>query len=666
MNRLEKEKSPYLQQHKNNPVDWYPWCEEAFAAARAQNKPIFLSIGYSTCYWCHVMEKESFEREDVGLALNENYICIKVDREEHPEVDEIYMDAVIGIAGRGGWPMSVFLTPDLKPFWGGTYFPRQQFLGILAQLHKFWQEKPEEILDASKKLAEHLQEDLAKNSNTDKNLFSEEVLDRAFQQLQNRFDARHGGFGSAPKFPPSMSIFFLLRETQAKKNEKALAMACATLDAMACGGIHDHLGGGFHRYSTDEIWLVPHFEKMLYDNALLAIAYTEAYQITGKKFYREIAESILNYILRDMQSDSGGYYSAEDAGEVQREGEFYVWKKTEVQSILTEEEFTAFTKIYPITEQGNFEPELNILCLQQAEQWELRGTPLMRMALQKLFSHRSSRTKPHRDTKILSSWNGLMMAAMAKGYQVFGEEEYLLSAERCAKFLQENLFRENQLLRRYAEDEAKYEGTLTDYAYVIFGLQTLYEANFQEEYLLWAKTLQSIQDELFWDEKDAAYFTASKKEKNLIARKKDHSDGALPAGNSMAAGNLLRFYHYFFEEKYEAQAKEIFECFASDFSRVPSAYAMALTAFAWLVRPVQEIAIVASATSLGQEFVCFFQKNFHPRKVLAYTAAQETVSPSIPLLEGKKTDGGNALVYVCEEKTCLHPVKDLAALESLL
>ncbi|MBI3018258.1 MAG: thioredoxin domain-containing protein [Deltaproteobacteria bacterium] len=414
-NRLGKEKSPYLLQHKDNPVAWYAWGGEAFEAARAQNKPIFLSIGYSTCHWCHVMEKESFEEQEVAQVLNQHFISIKVDREERPDVDKIYMDAVVAMTGHGGWPMSMFLTSDLKPFFGGTYWPKNQFLVVLNQVAHSWNTERQKVEGMSEQMVQHLRAQVSKTTPQE---FSDKNLILAYKEALRSFDSTNGGFGHAPKFPPSTKLQLLLRMARRTQNPKVLEMIEVTLDQMARGGIYDHLGGGFHRYSTDEQWLTPHFEKMLYDNASLSWTYLEAYQLTHKEMYREVAREILDYVLRDMTSGEGGFYSAEDADSEGEEGKFYVWTEAELKKHLTEQEFHQFSKVYGVASHGNFEHGATILNLQKEFSWGIKKDPLLHSAHQKLFQVRKKRIHPYKDDKVLTDWNGLMMASMAKGYQV--------------------------------------------------------------------------------------------------------------------------------------------------------------------------------------------------------------------------------------------------------
>lgn len=430
-NRLGQQKSPYLLQHKDNPVHWFPWGEEAFQAAREENKLIFLSIGYSTCYWCHVMEKDSFERKDVAEVLNKDFVSIKVDREEHPDVDQIYMDAVVGITGRGGWPMSVILTPDLKPFFGGTFFRREQFLQILARVQDSWKIEPEKIKESGNNIAVALEKQNSASGSAD---VSVAILKQAFQQLQKRFDAVYGGFGDAPKFPHALELSLLLRISRRTGSQEALDMVTRTLDAMSRGGIYDHLGGGFHRYATDARWFAPHFEKMLYDNSLLGWVYLETYQVTRRKEYADVAREILDYVLRDMTDPLGGFHSAEDAGEVDKEGEFYTWTEKELKTILTPQEFNSFQKAYSVTSSGNFEGGRNILYLASEKNSESSNVLLIQDARKKLLLVRNQRVRPHKDDKVLTAWNGLMIATLSKGLSSVGRQALSRSRNESSRF----------------------------------------------------------------------------------------------------------------------------------------------------------------------------------------------------------------------------------------
>jgi len=607
-NRLGKEKSPYLLQHKDNPVNWFAWGDEAFQAAKKGNKIIFLSIGYSTCYWCHMMEKDSFELQEVADVLNKDFISIKVDREEHPDVDQIYMDAVVAMTGQGGWPMSVFLTPDLKPFYGGTFFWRAQFLQLLSNTQSVWQKEPEKILESANKITEQLQsppssvlphkgggdslsplwERVGERGN--------ELLQKAFKQFQQSFDHAYGGFGGAPKFPPSKALSLLLRINRRTGNEEALNMVTKTLDAMAQGGIYDHIGGGFHRYSTDERWEVPHFEKMLYDNALLVWTYLEAYQVTKKELYKNVAEETLDYVLREMTHPEGGFYSAQDAGEVDKEGEYYA---------LSAEE-------------------------------------------------RHQATPPHKDDKVLTSWNGLMIAAFAKGYQVLGNESYLKAAQKSAAFIKQNLFKDGKLLRRYREGDSKFLGTLDDYAFLIYGLLTLYESDFDGKWIEWAKTLQQTQDKHFWDsEKEGGYFSGDPNDKTLFIHKKEFHDGAIPSGNAISALNLLKLYALTFEEEYRKKMETLLATMAGEANRYPSGFAQGLIAIDYYLDSSKEIVIAGPLQDkAAKEIVDFAYKQFLPNKVV-------TIGNK-PLIDDKTT------VYVCENNVCKKPTTDLEEAKKLI
>lgn len=475
-NRLGAEKSPYLLQHKDNPVHWYAWGPEAFAASRAENKPIFLSIGYSTCYWCHMMEKDSFELQDVADALNQDFISIKVDREEHPDVDALYMDAVVGMTGQGGWPMTVFLTPDLKPFFGGTFFPRREFLQLLANIAKVWKSEPHKVLQSGDQIAQLLRQ---REATPYGEALDVRLLDKAELAFAQAFDATYGGFGGAPKFPPAQGLLLLLQRYARSKKSDTLQMVTATLDAMANGGIHDKIGGGFHRYSVDERWHEPHYEKMLYDNALLALAYTAAHRTTHSELYADIVHSTLGYVLRDLTDSGGGFYAAQDAGDVGKEGEYY------------------------------------------------KAAPEARQTL----------TPPAIDKKILTGWNGLMIAALATAAETFKDERYRAAADRAATFVRAQLYRNSKLLRRSCAGEAKLDGTASDYALMIYGLIALHRATQDPGWLQWAVDLQATLDQEFWDAKEGGYFSSTAPE--LIVRQKEFQDGALPSANSISAFNLI-------------------------------------------------------------------------------------------------------------------------------
>lgn len=656
VNRLDSEKSPYLLQHKDNPVHWFAWGEEAFRAARADNKIIFLSIGYSTCHWCHVMEHDSFEREDVADVLNRDFISIKVDREERPDVDALYMDAVVGMTGSGGWPLSVFLTPDLKPFYGGTFFWRPQFLQLLSAIQSSWEREPQKVVASGEDIFAHLKQSVSAGTS----LPDETIFLSALEHFSKRFDAEHGGFGAAPKFPPSVSLQLLLRIHRRTGDRDALRMVETTLDHMARGGMYDHLGGGFHRYSTDREWLVPHFEKMLYDNALLVVAYLEAFQVTGEKRYAVIARETLDYVLRDMTHPDGGFYSAEDADSEGEEGKFYVWTEAELRKLLSSEEFKSFVETYGVTTKGNFERGTNILFLPTGE-----APDRLTEVRQKLFVHREQRVHPSKDDKILVDWNGLMISALAKGYQVLEENRYLAAAQKAARFLKENMADGGELKRRWRDGEARFSGMLNDYASLISALITLYESDFDRSWLAWAEELQTTQDKLFWDEKNGGYFVSAEEAADLIVRKKDFDDGAIPAANSVAALNLLRLFDLTLEPGYQSTAQKTLQSVAPLMERYPFAASSAFLALDYFTDRSKEIAVVGKREAPEtQEILSFLRKQFLPNKTFAFQEIGE--KKVLPLFEGRNALEGKTTVYVCENNMCQQPTTDIQKAKEMI
>ncbi|MGE3263581.1 MAG: thioredoxin domain-containing protein [Bacteriovoracia bacterium] len=651
-NRLGKEKSPYLLQHAENPVDWYPWGEEAFAKARTEHKPIFLSIGYSTCYWCHVMEKECFEREEVAAALS-GFVAVKVDREEHPEVDEIYMDAVVAMTGHGGWPMSVFLTPDLQPFWGGTYIPYPNFLQLLEKISSFWRDQRAQLVAGGKSVLATLTEREQRETIRGEKISDEQIFARFEQHCSASFDEAHGGFGSAPKFPLSMNLRLLLR----LGGEKNMAIAERSFEAMACGGIFDQLGGGFHRYSTDERWLVPHFEKMLYDNSLLAFSYLEAFQCTGKKIFSDVARATLDYLLRDMLSPEGAFFSAEDAGDVKREGDFYVFSFGELKSALGED-FEEFRRIYPVSQAGNFEHGTNILHLASAADWAESRSPRFEAMREKLVALRNSRKRPHRDEKILTAWNGLAISAFAHAGSVLGDARYTAAAVHAATWLQATLWKDGTLLRRYAGGEARYAGTAADYVYLVEGLLHLYQATFDTQWLTWARELQRVFDAQFWDDEKGGYFTASREEKNLVMRIKDKADGALPSPNSVACRNLIRLGEYFMESALSARAAELLAFQRPLLEKSP--FGLAAAAQALFLHHAPAVLVVSGKNEAQRNnLVRTLRSHFHPRLSLGLADGR-----AIPILAGKDSQA-DCVGYLCKDKTCLPPMNAKQTLASL-
>jgi len=585
-NRLINEKSPYLLQHAHNPVNWYPWCEEAFEKAEKEDKPIFLSIGYSTCHWCHVMERESFEDDEVARVLNENFVSIKVDREERPDIDTIYMDTCQLLTGHGGWPLTIFALPNKKPFYSGTYFPKEdsQYMdGLITLLNKIisaWKDSKDKILESSDEIVKALHNmtdfgearaDTPKKT-YDKNEFSKE----SFYTLKSSFDSKYGGFGSKPKFPTPHNLWFLLEYYKTNNDRDALNMVETTLDAMYSGGIYDHIGFGFSRYSTDRLWLVPHFEKMLYDNALLAILYSKAYETTKKEKYKSVANEIFTYLLRDMQDEKDGFYSAEDADSEGVEGKFYVWSLDEIYQVLGKEDGEKFASYFNITEKGNFEG-FNIPNLIYKELPE--DTSFINSCKQKLFHYRDKRIHPYKDNKILTSWNGLAIAAFALGGRLLNNNEYTFAAESALEFIYKYLFTEDgKLLARYREGESKLFGYVDDYAFLTWALLELYESTNQESFLQRAINLTSDLIKFFWDDEKGGFFLYGSHGEQLITRPKKIYDGAIPSGNSVASLNFLRLYKLTSNKEYLNKATAIFNTFSSEVSQHPSAYCFLLLA----------------------------------------------------------------------------------------
>ena len=657
-NRLAHEKSPYLLQHRENPVDWYPWGDAAFAAAWTQQKPIFLSIGYSTCHWCHVMAHDSFEDNDVARYLNDHFISIKLDREERPDVDQIYMDVVVALHGHGGWPLSVFLTPDRKPFFGGTFFWRADFLQLLRAIHEQWQTDSQKIHAQSAYLTDALQQHMARARASGH--IQQSLLDASGRQFADHFDAQHGGFSGAPKFPPSVGLQFLLRMHHRTRDAATLHMVTTTLDHMARGGLYDHLGGGFARYSTDAQWLVPHFEKMLYDNALLVMTYLEAYQVTSKPMYAAVARETLDYVLRVMTHPDGGFYSAEDADSEEEEGKFYVWTHDELRRNLTTDEFAYFANVYGVTADGNFEHHTNILHL-TTDDWDVKSDARLVSAHHKLLAIREQRVHPHTDDKILTAWNGLMMLAMANGYQVLGDERYLVAAQRCAHFLQMQLMRDNRLLRRYREGVAGIDGFLEDYAYLISGLLALYQSDFDRRWLDWAEQLQHTQDELLWDATESGYFFSAARD-DLIIRTKEFHDGAIPSANSVAIENLLRLYARTARVAYRERAEQLLTLIAGDVVKTPLAYAQALIAMDWWLTGATTVAVVGYADdSVAIQIRRYCYEHFLPHALLAIGATNST-----SLLKDRPAIDGKTTIYLCEGDLCHAPTADVDVARRLL
>ena len=727
-NRLAREKSPYLLQHAHNPVDWYPWGEEAFAKARRENKPIFLSIGYSTCHWCHVMAHESFENEETAAVMNREFVNIKVDREERPDVDRVYMTFVQATTGGGGWPMSVWLTPDLKPFVGGTYFPpvdrygQPGFTKVLERIAAAWKQGHEKIAEQGSKIVEALRE--SQNAQPEAAAkIDNQLFQTAYEQLSRSFDDKEGGFGTAPKFPRPVSLNFLTRfytrDPKSESGKHALEMDLVTLRKMAAGGMHDHLGGGFHRYSVDRYWHVPHFEKMLYDQAQLANAYLDALQITRDPHltplvappgrdpgeedakrqvrveFEAVVRDILDYVARDMTSKEGGFLSAEDADSLlehgkpeHAEGAFYVWTEKQVDSALGDDS-SVFKFHYGVQPHGNApegsDPQdefrgKNILIERHTiaetakhfKKSEDEARQSLARSREKLLSIRNKRPRPHLDDKIIAAWNGLMISAYARAAQILDEPRYLESATRATKFLRSNLYDEKSrlLFRNYRESRSDIEGFADDYAFVIQGALDLYEASFEIEWLKFAIELQETQDRLFFDEKAGGYFSTSGKDKSVVLRMKDDNDSAEPAASSIAALNLLRLAQFRDDKKLDERARKTIDAFAPTLSHFASAMPQMLVAVDYsLSKPSQIIIAGKIDNDATKALLAEVRRHFLPKKILILAdggEGQKFFSEKNEAIPAMSPIDGKSAAYVCENFTCKAPVTDPKALGNLL
>lgn len=680
-NRLAQETSPYLVQHKDNPVDWYPWGPEALERSKREQKPIFLSIGYSACHWCHVMEHESFENEGIARALNEKFVCIKVDREERPDLDQLYMNAVQIMTGRGGWPMSVFLTPDLKPFYAGTYWPPHASRGmpgfdqVIEAVAKAWNTNREE----AEKTANQLTAQLAKaDSTTASGELSTELIEGAARHLRQAFDSTHGGFGGAPKFPAPMALRLLLRHWHRRRDQTSLNMVRVTLDQMAAGGIYDHVGGGFARYSVDARWLVPHFEKMLYDNAQLAVAYLEAYQVTGNEDYARVVRETLDYVLRDMTDPAGGFYSTEDADSEGVEGKFYTWTPDSLREVLGDEAAETFAQVYDVSAAGNFEHGESILNLPKTirQQAQLLGrnepelTAELAASRVKLFAAREKRVHPHKDDKVIVAWNGLMIDAMARAGAVLGESRYLDAAAEAADFLLQELRRDDgRLLHTWRGGVAKLDAYLDDYTYLANGLVSLYEATFVGRYLDEAVALVEVVLDKFADSKRGGFYFTADDHEQLIVRSKDFTDNAVPSGNAMAATVLVRLGKYTGSGRYAEAADGVLRHTAELMRRYPTATGQALLALDLELGPTYELVLAGDLKDeASRAALADLRGRFLPNKVLAFTGPSAAASPQAlgELLQGKAMQGGAPTLYVCEGFTCQAPAQGQEEIEHTL
>ena len=665
-NHLASETSPYLLQHVENPVDWYGWKDEALNKAKQENKPIFLSIGYSSCHWCHVMAHESFENEDIAKFMNENFVSIKVDREERPDIDDIYQKVCQIATGQGGWPLSIFLTPDQKPFYVGTYFPildsygRPGFGSILRQLAQAWKEKPKDI----EKTANNFLDALQKTETIKASTKLERVLiDEAAMNLFQLGDFSYGGFGSAPKFPNAANVSFLFRYSRMSGLSKFTEFGLKTLKKMAKGGIFDQIGGGFHRYSTDAKWLVPHFEKMLYDNALIPVNYAEAFQITKDPFYLEVLKKTLDFVLREMTSPEGGFYSAYDADSEGEEGKFYVWSKGEIKKILGEDS-DLFCLYYDVTDGGNWEGK-NILCNNinlstvafNFGLGEDAAKEKLISCSQKLLEERAKRISPGLDDKILTSWNALMIAAFAKGYRITKDMRYLDAATNCISFIETHLLVDEKLLRTYKNGTSKIDGYLEDYAYFANALLDVFEISGDSKYLELAIKLGTHLVEHFWDEKNESFFMTSDSHESLIIRPKSNYDLSLPSGNSVACFIMLRLYHLTQERKFLDIATKIMESQAQIAAENPFGFGFLLnTIYTYLQKPM-EITILNDS---NKEVVEYLEKSYLPESIfVAINDSQKLETLQYPFFEGKNFDSNSTSVYVCKDFTCSLPLQKI-------
>jgi uncharacterized protein len=690
-NGLIDEKSPYLQQHAHNPVDWQPWGEAAFAKARSEDKPIFLSVGYSTCHWCHVMERESFENEDLAVVLNRHFVPVKVDREERPDVDRIYMTFVQATTGGGGWPMSVWLTPDLKPFFGGTYFPpddrygRPGFKAILEYLARLWTTERAKILESS----EQVTRQLADYGHIERKAASTDagVLDSAYHQFRRMFDSRLGGFGGAPKFPRPVVHNFLLRYYKRTGNEEALEMVLKTLQKMARGGMRDQLGGGFHRYSVDDRWFVPHFEKMLYDQAQLAASYVEAYQITGDDFYAGMARDILDYVLRDMTHPEGGFYSAEDADsaidpaqpDVKGEGAFYVWDLEELERLLDPKTLEWFRYRYGIETGGNVRQDphgeftgKNILfqahTIEQTAQRFRASEQEVLAALDQagatLLAVRSRRLRPHLDDKVLTAWNALMISAFSKAAQALAEPRYRQAARRATEFILAHMYdRENAvLLRRFREGEAAIPGFLDDYAFFVQALIDLFETEQDATHLKLAILLADRMRSMFEDVENGAFYSTAGSDTSLILRMKDDYDGAEPSGNSVAVLDLLRLSRLVHKEHFRASAERALQAFSQRFTAAAAAIPQLLVAYLYSTAAPKQVVVAGEPNN---ELLRYAQRRFLPESE-TFLASGSDVAELMPEVAVMRPIDGKPAAYVCENFACQLPVTDVDSLAALL
>ncbi|HLQ70523.1 MAG TPA: thioredoxin domain-containing protein [Bacillota bacterium] len=671
-NKLIHEKSPYLLQHAHNPVNWYPWGDEAFEIAQKENKPIFLSIGYSTCHWCHVMARESFEDADVASFLNDHYVSIKVDREERPDIDSVYMKVCQMMTGHGGWPLTVVMTPDKIPFYAGTYFPRESKYGmpgimdVIVQLHEKFHQDAAEIKKVTKSVKDALERTVEKKSSK---RLTKAATDEAFEQLERRFDAENGGFGDAPKFPQPQNILFLLRYYHFTGHERALDMAENTLKALASGGIFDHIGFGFARYSTDEKWLVPHFEKMLYDNALLLYAYTECYQVTKNPLYKEISEQIITFIRREMMHrETGAFYSAIDADSEGIEGKYYVWDIDEVSNVLGEELGDLYKRAYHITTEGNFEGKNipNLIDTELREFGEAYGLSLdelsekLESARQQLLKERENRPYPHVDDKILTSWNGMMIAALAQAGKVFNSDAYTEMAEQAIQFIECNLFSDGRLMTRFREGEAKYKGYVDDYANMLWAYVELYHATYNNTFLKKGKSLADDMLTLFWDEAEGGFYLNGNDSEAMIAREKEIYDGAIPSGNGIASVMLTQLGYLTGETSYLDKVEAMYYAFFNALDRQASVSVYFLMSLLVTENHTKEVVVLgANQDTTTKSFIDAIREAYLPGVVMLVAENPEDLSEAAPFAASYKKLQNDTTIYICEDFACQKPTTDI-------
>ncbi len=673
VNRLAKESSPYLLQHKDNPVDWYPWGAEAFKKAAELNRPIFLSIGYSTCHWCHVMEHESFEDEQVAKLMNDNFISIKVDREELPEIDHVYMSVCQAITGRGGWPLTIIMTPQKEPFFAGTYFPKNGRFGrpgmmeLLPSIAEAWKNKRDELVKSANRINDFLQKSNKKELG---DALNESILKEAFLQFESRYDKIHGGFGTQPKFPSPHNLIFLLRYHHMTGDKTSLMMVEKTLQEMRMGGIFDHVGFGFHRYSTDKEWVVPHFEKMLYDQAMVAMAYTEAFQITGNDDYKQTAEEILTYVQRDMTDSRGGFYSAEDADSEGEEGLFYLWTVEELKSILGEDDANFIYKTFNLDSRGNFKDEAsgqftgrNIFYLTEPVR-NSKDKQKLSTIREKLFEVREKRIHPIKDDKILTDWNGLMIAAFTKAGVAFQSQKFIDSAEKSAQFILKNLTDEKgRLKKRYRNGNSGLDAHLDDYAFFVWGLLELYEATFNIHYLQKAIQLSETMVAEFWNESSGGFYLGSDQTEKLIVRAMTGYDGAIPSGNSVAAMNLLKLTRITGEVKWAEMADKTFKIFSNEIKKAPTGFTFMVTALLFETNQPKEIVVVGSGSNPEtQAALTRIKTEYNPSKVLLFKNIDDSnreLSPLAKWTATQQTIDDKTTFYVCRDFACKMPTTDI-------